>query len=147
MTNLHSTIRSVLFTLTLLFGVQVHAEASKSDVQTVEEINTFADESSKMRENHIKEMRDEHLKHINEMYDRKLSHNAEMTLLWKQMKPGDKKANKELKSLIHDKKNSFKKEDEKFRDSFKDNILKKKRKEFQEIMKERTKKMKGKFKD
>ena len=147
MTNLHNTIRSILFTLTLLFGAQVYAEAPKSDVQTVEEINTFADESSKMRENHIKEMRDEHLKHINEMYDRKLSHNAEMTLLWKQMKPGDKKANKELKSLIHDKKKSFKKEDEKFRDSFKDNILKKKRKEFQEIMKERTKKMKGKFKD
>ena len=35
--------------------------------------------------------------HENEMYEKKLANNAEMTLLWKQMKPGDKKANKELK--------------------------------------------------
>ena len=147
MTNSHSTIRSILFTLSLLFGAQVYAEAPKNDVQAVEEINKFADESSKMREEHIKEMREEHLKHINEMYDRKLSHNSEMTLLWKQMKPGDKKANKELKNQIYDKKKSFKKDDEKFRANFKDNILKKKRKEFHEIMRDRMKEMKGKFKD
>ena len=147
MTILHNAIRNTLVILTLLFGVKSYAEAPKNDLQTVEEMNKFADESSKMREDHIKEMRELHLKHINEMYDRKLSHNSEMTLLWKQMKPGDKKANKELKNLIHDKKKSFKKEDHKIKDDFKENILKKKNKEFHNIMQDRMKEMKAKFKE
>ncbi len=147
MTNSHNLVKNIVLIFTFLFGIQVYAESPKNDVQTVEEMNKFADESSKMREDHIKEMRELHLKHINEMYDRKLSHNFEMTLLWKQMKPGDKVANKEVKRQIQDKRKTFKNEDEKIKDDFKDNVLKKKKKEFQEIMQARMKEMKGKFKD
>jgi len=139
--------RNTVLTLTMLLGTVAFAEAPKNDAQTVEEMNKFADESSKMREDHIKQMREVHLKHINEMYDRKLAHNAEMTLLWRQMKPGDKKANKELKEQIKDKKKAFQKEDEKFREEFKDTVLKKRHKEFREIMHSRMKEMKDKFKD
>lgn len=147
MKNLLSMSRNTVLTLTLLLGTAAYAEASKNDAETVEEMTRFADESSKMREDHIKQMRELHVKHINEMYDRKLSHNAEMTLLWKQMKPGDKKANKELRGQIKDKKKAFQKEDEKFREDFKDNVLKKKHKEFREIMHTRMKNLKDKFKD
>jgi exonuclease VII large subunit len=139
--------RNTVLTLTLLLGTAAYAEASKNDAETVEEMTRFADESSKMREDHIKQMRELHVKHINEMYDRKLSHNAEMTLLWKQMKPGDKKVNKELRTQIKDKKKAFQKEDEKFREDFKDNVLNKKHKEFREIMHTRMKDLKDKFKD
>lgn len=147
MTNLLSITRNTVLTLSMLLGTVAFAEAPKNDAQTVEEMNKFAEESSKLREDHIKEMRELHLKHINEMYEKKLANNAEMTLLWKQMKPGDKKANKELKEQIKEKKKAFHKEDEKFREDFKENILKKKHKEFREIMQSRMKEMKGKFKD
>ncbi|MEA9356766.1 hypothetical protein SHI21_11145 [Bacteriovorax sp. PP10] len=147
MGNLLSLTRNAVLTLSFIFGTQAFAETPKNDAQTIEEMNKFADESAKMRETHIQQMREVHVKHINEMYDRKLAHNKEMTLLWKQMKPGDKKANKELKSQIKDKHKAFDKEDEAFRDDFKENVLKKKNKEFREIMHNRMKEMKEKYKD
>lgn len=147
MTNLLSITKNTVLTLSLLLGTAAFAEAPKNDAQTIEEMTKFADESSKMRETHIQQMRELHVKHVNEMYDRKLAHNKEMTLLWKQMKPGDKKANKALREQIKDKHKGFEKEDEDFRDDFKENVLKKKNKEFREIMKNRMKEMKDKFKD
>ena len=147
MTNLLSITRNTVLTLSMLIGVTAFAEAPKNDAQTVEEMSNYAEQSSKMREDHIKEMRDVHVKHINEMYEKKLANNAEMTLLWKQVKPGDKKANKELKNQIKEKKKSFHKELKQFREDFKDNVLKKKNKEFQEIMKTRNKEKKDMFID
>lgn len=147
MTNLLRITSYTALTLSILFGATSFAEIPKNDAQTVEEMGQYADESSKMREAHIKEMREAHLKHVNEMYERKLAHNAEMTALWKQVKPGDKKANKELKSQIKEKKKAFRKEDKKFREDFKDNTLKKKNKEFREHMHSRMKEKKGKWKD
>lgn len=147
MTNLLSLTRNTVLALSLLVGTVAFAESPKNDAQTIEEMNKFADENSKMREAHIQQMRELHLKHVNEMYDRKLSHNKEMTLLWKQMKPGDKEANKVLKEMIKSKHKSFDKEDEEFRKEFKENVLKKKNKEFREIMHSRKKEMKDKFKD
>ena len=82
MTNLLSITRNTVLTLAMLLGTVAFAEAPKNDAQTVEEMNKFADESSKLREDHIKEMRELHLKHINEMYEKKLANNAKMTLLW-----------------------------------------------------------------
>lgn len=137
----------MVLTLSILLGTVALASTPQNDAQTIEEMTKFADESSKMRETHIQQMRELHLKHVNEMYDRKLAHNKEMTLLWKQMKPGDKKANKALKEQIKDKHKAFDKEDEDFRDDFKENVLKKKNKEFREIMHSRMKEMKEKFKD
>lgn len=147
MTNLLSMTRNTVLALSLLLGTAAFAETPKNDAQTIEEMTKFADENSKMRETHIQQMRELHVKHINEMYDRKLAHNKEMTLMWKQMKPGDKKANKELKGQIKDKHKAFEKEDEDFRDDFKENVLKKKHKEFREIMHARMKEMKAKYKD
>lgn len=148
MTNLLRTMRNTALGLSLVFGASAYAtDAAKNDAQTIEEITKFADENSKMREDHIKVMRELHLKHINDMYDRKLERNKEMTALWKQMKPGDKKGNKALREQIKDKKKSYEKEDEKFKDDFKDEVLKKKNKEFHELMKTRMKEMKEKFKD
>lgn len=146
MTNLLSVTRYAVLTMSILLGTQAFAEAQKNDAQTIEEMNKFADESSKMREAHIQQMREIHVKHVNDMYDRKLAQNTEMTLMWKQMKPGDKKANKELKSQIKDKHKSFEKEEEKIRDDFKENVLKKKSKEFREIMHARMKELKEKYK-
>lgn len=137
----------IMLTLAIGFGTAAYAEAPKTDAQTVEEINKFADENSKMREDHIKQMRELHVKHVNDMYDRKLAHNTEMTLLWKQMKPGDKKANKAVKEQIKDKKKAFEKEEEATREKFHDEVLKKKNKEFREIMHARMKEMKDKYKD
>lgn len=146
MTILLSLTRNTVLALSLLLGTAALAEAPKTDAQTIEDLSKFTDENSKMREDHIQQMREIHLKHVNEMYDRKLAHNKEMAILWKQMKPGDKDANKALKSQIKDKHKSFEKEDEEFRHEFKKNVLKKKHKEFREIMHTRMKEMKGKYK-
>jgi hypothetical protein len=81
------------------------------------------------------------------MYDRKLAHNKEMAAMWKQLKPGDKEANKALRAQIMEKHKAFEKEDEQFREDFRNNVLKKQNKEFREGMKGRHKEMKGKFKD
>jgi hypothetical protein len=145
-TNLLSITRNAVLIISIILGTQALAEAPKNDAQTIEEVNKFADENSKMRETHIQQMREIHVKHVNDMYDRKLAQNAEMTLMWKQMKPGDKKANKELKSQIKDKHKAFEKSEENIRDDFKENVLKKKNKEFREIMHDRMKEMKEKYK-
>lgn len=147
MMNLLSLTRNVVLTLSVIVGAQAFAEAPKNDAQTIEEMNKFADENSKMKDTHIQEMREIHVKHINDMYDRKLAQNKEVALMWKQMKPGDKKANKELKSQIKDKYKAFKKSEEKIRDDFKENVLKKKNNEFRDIMHTRLKEMKEKYKD
>lgn len=147
MMNLLSLTRNVVLTLSVIVGAQAFAEAPKNDAQTIEEMNKFADENSKMKDTHIQEMRETHVKHINDMYDRKLAQNKEVALMWKQMKPGDKKANKELKSQIKDKYKAFKKSEEKIRDDFKENVLKKKNNEFRDIMHTRLKEMKEKYKD
>lgn len=146
MTNLLSVTRYAVLTISIFLGAQAFAEAPKNDAQTIEEMNKFADENSKMRETHIQQMREIHVKHVNDMYDRKLAQNAEMTLMWKQMKPGDKKANKELKSQIKEKHKSFEKDEEKIREDFKENVLKIKNKEFREIMHARMKELKEKYK-
>jgi hypothetical protein len=145
-TNLLSITRNAVLIISIILGTQALAEAPKNDAQTIEEVNKFADENSKMRETHIQQMREIHVKHVNDMYDRKLAQNAEMTLMWKQMKPGDKKGNKELKSQIKDKHKAFEKSEENIRDDFKENVLKKKNKEFREIMHDRMKEMKEKYK-
>jgi len=147
MTNLLRVTRNAVLTLSIIMGAQAFAEAPKNDAQTIEEMNKFADETYKMKETHIQQMREIHVKHINDMYDRKLAQNKEMSLMWKQMKPGDKKANKELKSQIKEKHKAFDKEEEKIRDDFKENVLKKRHKEFREIMHARMKEMKDKYKD
>jgi hypothetical protein len=131
----------------IMAGNVALAESPKNDAQTMEEITKFSEENSKMREDHIQQMRELHLKHVNEMYDRKLAHHKEMAAMWKQMKPGDKEGNKALRDQIEQKHKAFEKEDEQFRDDFRKNVLKKKNKEFREGMKGRHKEMKGKFKD
>lgn len=136
----------LILSFTLVSGA-IYAEDTINDAQTLEEVAKFSDENSKMREDHIQQMRELHLKHVNEMYDRKLAHNKELTSMWKQLRPGDKKANKELRDLIHAKKEAFEKEDEEFKKEFKENVLKKKNKEFRHSMKGRMHEMKKKFKD
>jgi hypothetical protein len=147
MMNLLQTTRNTVLALSLLFGTVAKASDLQDDTKTVEEVNKFADESSKMRGDHIQQMRELHLKHVDEMYDRKLTHNNEITLLSKQMKPGDKEANKKIKEQIKEKKKAFHEEEKKFREDFKDNVLKKKNKEFREGRHSRMKEMKGKHRD
>ena len=142
-----NAIKNAMLVFSFLFvGAGAYAEA-KNDAQTIEEVTKFSDESSKIREDHIQSMRELHLKHVNELYDRKLSHNKEMTALWKQLKPGDKAANKALREQIKDKHKAFEKEDEDFKKEFKENVLKKKNTEFRESMKKRQQEMKKRFKD
>jgi hypothetical protein len=124
-----------------------YAESPKNDAETMEAVNKFSDESSKMREDHIQQMRELHLKHVNEMYDRKLAHHKEIIEMWKLVKPGDKAGNKAFREKLKEKRDTFEKEDEKFRDDFKRDVLKKKQNEFRDLMKGRHKEMKGKFKD
>ena len=124
-----------------------YAESSKNDSQTKEEVAKFCDESNKMREDHIQQMRELHVKHINDMYDRKLTQSREMAEMWKQIKPGDKAANKALREKIEEKHKAYEKEDQQSRKDFKENILKKKNSEFRDFMKARQKEMKSKFKE
>lgn len=123
------------------------AEVSKNDAETIEEVAKFSEESTKIREAHIQEMRELHLKHINELYDKKLAQNKELSELWKQAKPGDKEGNKAIREQIKEKHKAFKKENQQFREDFMKNVLKKKKHEFHDGMKGRHKKMKGKFRD
>lgn len=147
MTNSLISMRNAILGLCLLFTTQVaFAEASANDAKTIQEVGSFTEESSKMREEHIREMREVHLKHVNEMYDRKLAHNKEMTELWKQLKPGDRAGNKAIRAQIKAKHDSLKQEEKKIREDFHENVLKKRHKEFREIMKNRQKELKGKYK-
>lgn len=139
------TMRNLVLGLSLLIGSAVAFAADDTQIQA--EMTKFADESAKLREDHIEQMRALHVKHVNEMYDKKQANNKEMGALWRQLKPGDKKANKALREQIKDKQEAFKKEEEDFRKEFKENVLKKKNKEFQETMKGRLKEMKRKYKD
>lgn len=131
----------------LMASSLVHAEGVRNDAQAMEEVTKFADENARLRDEHIQQMRELHLKHVNEMYDRKLAHSKEITIMWKQIKPGDKEANKALKNQIEEKWKAFEKEDEQLRKDFKENVLKKKNAEFRESMKGRHKELKGKFKN
>ena len=149
MMNLLKGTRNIALALGLLIGAtQAFAEnTAKDDTQTKAEVAKFADESAKLREDHIQSMRELHLKHVNDMYDMKLAHSREVDSLWKQIKPGDKEGNKAIRKQAKEKQETFKIVEEKFRKDFKENILKKKSQEFREAMKERHKEMKKKFKD
>lgn len=149
MTKLLSSIRNTALGLSLIIGSaqSFAADETKDDGKIREEMLKFSEETEKMREAHIQEMRDLHVKHINEMYDRKLANNKEMGVLWRQLKPGDKEANKALRKQIKDKQGVFHDEMEKFRKDFKSNVLEAKNKAFRESMKERMKGMKKKHKD
>lgn len=137
-------LKNAILTLVLLMGGTMTFAA---DDQVKEDVAKFSQQCSKLREDHIQEMRELHVKHINEMYDRKLANVRELEELYKQLKPGDKTHNKALREQIKEKQDSFKKEEEKNRKEFKENVLKKKNKEFQEAMKTRMKEMKSKYKD
>ena len=140
------TLKNTALGLSLLLGTglsYVHAEG-KDDTQIKEEMGKFSEENAKMREEHIQKMREVHLKHINDMYDRKLAHSKEMGELWKQLKPGDKEANKALKEQIKEKRAAFHESEKKIRKDFMENVLKAKNKEFQGSMKGRHKGMKKK---
>ena len=149
MTKLLSTIRNATLGLSLLIGAgQVLAEtATQNDGEIKQEMTKFSEENEKMREDHIQQMRDLHVKHINELYDKKLANNKEMGILWRQLKPGDKEANKALRGQIKEKQKAFKKEIESFRSDFQEKILKSKNKGFHHSMKDRIKEMKGKHKE
>ena len=72
-------------------STQLFAEAAQqNDVQVMEELAKFTDESEQMREAHIAKMKEDHLKFITELYDMKLAHSKEMNALWKQLNPNDK---------------------------------------------------------
>lgn len=148
MTVLLRMMKNTTLAMSIFFAANsAFAEAPKNDAHALEEMNKYADENSKMREDHIQQMREVHLKHVNDMYDRKSAHNKEMAAMWKQLKPGDKAGNKTLREQIKNKHEAFEKEEEKFRDDFKENVLKKRNKEFRESMKTRQKEMKNKYKD
>ncbi len=138
-------MRNIVLGLSLLMGSAAVFSADDGQIQA--EVSRFADENAKLREDHIQAMRELHVKHINEMYDRKMANVKELNALWRQLKPGDRKANKDLREQIKDKQEAFKKEEEKFRKEFKENVLKKKNEEFHDSMKARLKDMKKKFKD
>lgn len=149
MTKLLNTIKNTALGLCLVIGsAQTYAsEESKDDGKIKEEMTKFSEDNEKMRENHIQEMRDLHVKHINEIYDKKLANNKEMGVLWRQLKPGDKEANKALRKQIKEKREAFHDEMEKFRKDFKTNVLEARRKEFHDSMGDRIKGMKKKHKD
>ena len=137
----------VLSLCLLMTSTFAYAEGPKNDAETIEEVARFSEESTKVREAHIQEMRELNLKHINELYDRKLAQNKELSELWKQAKPGDKEGNKAIREQIKEKHKAFKKENKQFRDDFMKNVLKKKQHEFHDGMKGRHQKMKSKFKE
>lgn len=138
-------MRNIVLGLSLVLGSGFALAADDTQIQV--EMTKFADDCAKMREDHIEQMRALHVKHINDVYDRKLANNKEMDALWRQLRPGDKKANKALREQIKDKQEVFKKEEENLRKDFKENVLKKKNKEFQQAMKERLKEKKKKYKE
>lgn len=146
MLNLRSITLGSLLGLSLMLTAG-QAMASQDDAQVMEELAKFTDESEKMRENFILKMKEDHLKFVNDLYDMRLAHAKEMSLLWKQLKPNNKEGNADIRDQIHDKRKAFKKAEEKFKDEFHDNILKKKNKEFRETMKKREKELKEKYKD
>ncbi len=149
MTNLLKGLRNTAFGLSLLIGTAHVARAAdaSADGKVQEEMTKFAEECEKLREDHVQEMRALHVKHINEMYDKKLANIKDMGVLWRQIKPGDKEGNKAIRKQIKERQKAFHDEIEKFRDDFKDNVLKAKHKAFQASMNERIKEMQKKHKD
>lgn len=148
MTKLLNTLRNVtLGAALLLTSSYAFAEAKTEDAQIQEEMSSFGKQCMKKREDHIQELRELHLKHVNELYDRKLAQAREIGEMWNQIKPGDKEGNKALKKQIKEKQEAFRKEEEKNRLNFRENVLKAKNKEFRETMNKEIKEMKKKHKD
>lgn len=149
MTNLLGTLRSTALGFCLLIGpVQTFGATDKSaDGKIQQEMTKFCEDNAKLREDHIQSMRELHLKHVNDLYDRKLVNNKEISELWKSLKPGDKAGQTAIREQIKAKQEAYNKEEENFRKDFKENVLKKKNKEFRDSMDERFKNLKSKHKE
>jgi hypothetical protein len=147
--KLQRTLQMTILGLSLMIGVsQVYgADEKGADKNIQEEMSKFSEDNSKLRENHIKEMRELHLKHVNEMYDRKLANNKEISELLKSVKPGDKAGRAEIREKIKATNKTFKNEEKIFSDDFKENILKKNNQEFRDSMKVHFKNLKNKHKE
>jgi hypothetical protein len=143
-TNLLKMLTGAALGLCLVLGsTQTFAASQKTeDGKIQEEMNKFCVENAKLREEHIQSLREAHLKHINEYYDKKLELNKEISELWKTLKPGDKTSKQVILEQIKIKQEAFNKAEDKDREDFKENILKKKNKEFRDSMDERFKKLK-----
>ncbi len=141
------TIRNLALAVCLVTGAQALAESDESGVEITKEVSKYSEESAKLREEHIQELRKIHVDFVNELYDRKLAHYKEMAELWRsKAKPGDKDGLKSLRQEIKSKNEAFKEAEKKFKKDFHENTLKKKEGEFRKAGKERLKEMKKRVK-
>ena len=139
--KLLKTLRMTALGLGLLAGSAHLAVAADEagDAKIKEEMTKYSEENEKIREAHIQELRELHLKHVNEMYDRRLANNKELGVMWREIKPGDTAASKELRAQIKEKQKAFHEEEKKFRKEFQENVLKPKNMAFRDSMKGRGK--------
>lgn len=138
-------IRNIALALCLITGFsQAYAESDTGDDVT-KELSKYSEESAKSREDHIQELRKLHLNYVNELYDKKLAHYKEMAEIWKRAKSGDKAGLKSVREEIKAKNKAFKESEKNFRKEFRENVLRKKEKEFRHSGKERMKGMRKKI--
>ncbi|MBC7712764.1 MAG: hypothetical protein H7177_05470 [Rhizobacter sp.] len=92
-------------------------------------------------------MRELYVKQINDVYDKKLANNKEISELWKTLRPGDKAGRAVILEQVKIKQEAFNKAEDRDAEDFKENVLKKKNKEFRDSMDERFKNLKNKHKE
>lgn len=149
MTKLLKVLRNTALALTLIMisAQSFAADESKDDETIQEEMSKFSVENEKLRIDHYQEIRDLEIKHINEYYDKKTAFLKESAVMWRQLKPGDKDAQKALRQDIRKRQKAFREEMNKFNKDFKKDVLDAKKKEFRTSMKDRIKGMKNKHKE
>lgn len=142
------SLRGLVLALCLITGaLPAFAESLDSGEEVTKEVSKYSEESAKLREEHIQELRKIHTNFVNELYDKKLAHYKEMAALWKnKAKPDDKAGLKKLRDEIKAKNKAYKEAEKKFKKDFYEDILKKKENEFRKTGKDRLKEMKKKVK-
>ena len=141
-------MKYAILTLVLLlsFNGANAAMSAEEKVKLREEASQFADENSKMRDEHLTTIRDLRIEHIKQLYDLKLKNQHEVDALHKQMSVGDKEANEKIKADIKAKQEAFKIEEKKFGEDFNEKIIKTKQAEFKALMEKRREEFKNKRK-
>lgn len=132
----------------MVLGLNAYAQENTTETtgnKNKETIEKYLEETTKLREEHNREMRELHLKYINTLYDKKSEFNTEMKELWAKENPTDLKAINGMKKKIKGAHRSARKAEEKRQDEF-ENLLKDKNKEFRKLMRDKISKVKDELK-